>query len=53
MEPESKVPIPNGCESEEFNRFDNLLKEVLKVPRKDIQEPEKKKVPKKAKTKVS
>jgi hypothetical protein len=42
MEPESKNHVPSGCATEEFNRFDNLLRDVLKVPKKEIQEREKK-----------
>ena len=42
MEPESKDHVPSGCSTEEFNRFDNLLRNVLKVPKRDIQDREKK-----------
>ena len=43
MEPETrKKLVPSGCDTEEFTRFDTLLRDVLKVPKKEIQEQEKK-----------
>jgi hypothetical protein len=41
MEPETKKKlVPSGCDSEEFTRFNNLLRDVLKVPKKEIQDRE-------------
>jgi hypothetical protein len=31
-----KKLVPSGCETEEFTRFDALLRDVLRVPKKEI-----------------
>jgi hypothetical protein len=44
MEPrsKSKLDVPSGCDTEEFTRFKELAKQLVSVPKKDIQEREKK-----------
>ena len=37
MEPKTKKKLVlNGCETEEFTRFDALLRDVLKIPKQEI-----------------
>ena len=41
-EPTKKLEVPSGCDTDEFTRFNTLLRDVLKVPKKEIQERERK-----------
>ncbi len=42
MEGESKTElIPSGCKTEEFSRFEQLAKQLVNVPKKDIKDREK------------
>ena len=38
-----KIEIPSGCSTEEFTRFEELVRLLVSVPKKDIKDREKKK----------
>ena len=42
MNGESKIEIPSECKTEEFSRFEKLARQLVKVPKKEIQDREKK-----------
>jgi hypothetical protein len=39
---DTKTRVPSECGTEEFTRFKELAKQLVSVPKKDIQEREKK-----------